>query len=404
MSTLVHSLRRLSPAGSAGFPQGSQRGISQRGLAVAGMVALVSVIPGGWGLALDALSEAYLSVTVFVAGTLALVFGAERAFKADLGAWLQRHRRWQVPAATLLGAFPGCGGAIIAVTQYTRGYLSFGAVVATLTATMGDAMFLLLAREPHTAVGVLLVSMLVGVVSGYVIDAIHGQGFMRPRARSGDRNQCPLNSATEKNATRMHGMQGLWLGLMVPGVVLGVLAAFQVDTASGMPQWFGESPVYWLGVVGSVLALAMWAGQGEEEKDCNAGCESNTTSLTREVIVNTNFVSAWVIFAFVGFEVLITLSGVELAEGLQVWAPLVPAMAVMVGLIPGCGPQIMVTSLYLSGAVPFSAQLGNALANDGDALFPALAVAPKAAMLATVYSAIPAMLMAYAWYGFVELV
>lgn len=66
-----------------------------------------------------------------------------------------------------------------------------------------------------------------------------------------------------------------------------------------------------------------------------------------------------------------------------VWAPLIPAMAVLVGFIPGCGPQILITSLYLSGSVPRSAQLGNAIANDGDALFPALAVAPKAAMVAT---------------------
>jgi hypothetical protein len=79
-------------------------------------------------------------------------------------------------------------------------------------------------------------------------------------------------------------------------------------------------------------------------------------------------------------------------------------MAILVGLIPGCGPQIMVTSLYLAGTVPFSAQLGNAMANDGDALFPALAVAPKAAVVATLYSAVPAVIAAYAWYGLVEMV
>lgn len=60
------------------------------------------------------------------------------------------------------------------------------------------------------------------------------------------------------------------------------------------------------------------------------------------------------------------------------------------------------TSLYLSGSVPLSAQLGNAIANDGDALFPALAVAPKAAIVATLYSAIPAVVVAYGWYWWVE--
>ena len=67
-------------------------------------------------------------------------------------------------------------------------------------------------------------------------------------------------------------------------------------------------------------------------------------------------------------------------------------MAIAVGFIPGCGPQIVTTSLYLNGAVPLSAQLGNAISNDGDALFPAIAKAPKAAALATLFSAVPAVI------------
>ncbi|HXK57225.1 MAG TPA: putative manganese transporter, partial [Gammaproteobacteria bacterium] len=110
----------------------------------------------------------------------------------------------------------------------------------------------------------------------------------------------------------------------------------------------------------------------------------------------------WVVFAFVGYELVVATFGLDLGAALTVWTPLVPAMAIVIGLIPGCGPQILVTSLYVSGAVPLSAQLGNAVANDGDALFPAIAVAPKAALLATVYSAVPAFLVAYGWYFLFE--
>ena len=400
MTALVQNIRRhglLIPP--------KARGISRRAIVVAAMVGVISMVPDGWHLALDALSEAFLSVAVFVAGTLALVFGAERAFKTDLGDWLQRHQRWQVPAATLLGAFPGCGGAIVAVTQYTRGYLSFGAVVATLTATMGDAMFLLLAREPQTALGVLAMSMVVGVVSGYVIDAIHGTDFLRPQTAQGNQRACeiPAAQAAEKG---LEGKERVWLVLMVPGIIIGILAAFQLEVGMGSIQWLGESPVYWLGVMGAVLSLAMWAGaKGQEDGDCAGGerCGVAQAPLARDVVENTNVVTAWVVFAFVGFEVLLAVSGIDLTASLSVWAPLVPAMAIAVGMIPGCGPQIMVTSLYLSGSVPLSAQLGNAIANDGDALFPALAVAPRAAIVASVYSAIPALIVAYSWYLWVEL-
>ena len=77
-------------------------------------------------------------------------------------------------------------------------------------------------------------------------------------------------------------------------------------------------------------------------------------------------------------------------------------LAILIGFLPGCGPQILVTSLYLNGAIPFSAQLGNAISNDGDALFPAIALSPRAALLATVYSAVPAVLIAYSYWWWFE--
>jgi hypothetical protein len=59
--------------------------------------------------------------------------------------------------------------------------------------------------------------------------------------------------------------------------------------------------------------------------------------------------------------------------------------------------------LYLAGTIPLSAQLGNAISNDGDALFPAIALSPKLAIIATLYSCIPALVVAYGYYFIIEL-
>ena len=80
-----------------------------------------------------------------------------------------------------------------------------------------------------------------------------------------------------------------------------------------------------------------------------------------------------------------------------------PLMGLTIGLLPGCGPQILVTSLYISGAAPLSAQLANAISNDGDALFPAIALAPQAAIVATFYSALPALVVGYGYYFLFEM-
>ena len=398
MPTLVKDIRSYTPTINLGV-----QGFTRRAMAVTGLVVTISLVPQGWEITLEAMNEAYLAVAVFVAGTLALVRFAERGLRIDLGIWLDQHRQWQVPVATLLGAFPGCGGAIIAVTQYTRGYLSFGAVVATLIATMGDAMFLLLASEPKTALGILAMSMAIGIVTGFIVDRLHGKDFLRPSiddVRSRDAGTTGVRSEN-----RARGTDILWLSLMMPGVVIGVLAAFQYEVDDFLASITGFQAAHWLGVAGAMLALAMWANAGESRVACSLGdkaCQQNPPSTLQKVIDTTNFVTSWVVFSFVGYELLIAAGGIDLAKVFAVWAPLIPAMAVLVGFIPGCGPQILVTSLYLSGSVPLSAQLGNAIANDGDALFPALAVAPKAAMVATLYSAVPAVIVAYGWYRWVE--
>jgi hypothetical protein len=50
-----------------------------------------------------------------------------------------------------------------------------------------------------------------------------------------------------------------------------------------------------------------------------------------------------------------------------------------------------------------SAQIANAISNDGDALFPIIALAPKAALIASLYSAVPAMITGYGYYLLFEL-
>ena len=366
---------------------------ARRALVVALFAIAASTIPHA---ALEALADAYLAVSVFVAGTIALVFAAERGLGVDLPSLLHRYRRWHVPAGILLGSFPGCGGAIIAVTQFTRGHLSFGGLVATLIATMGDAMFLLLAREPATAGLVLAISALMGLATGYAVDAWHGADFLRPRHAAQASEQADDQPWLPR---RWNPADALWVALVIPGLAIGLLGAFQVDIDDYLPG----SPGMMIGVAGALLALALWVVRGGEENGCaNGACQTRQEPVNepkvRRVIDDTNFVSSWVIFSFLGYELVVAGLGLDPAQALAVWAPLVPAAAILVGFIPGCGPQILVTSLYMSGVVPLSGQIGNAISNDGDALFPAIAAAPRAALVATLYSAIPALLAAYGWY------
>jgi hypothetical protein len=341
------------------------------------------------------IADAYLQVSTFVAATFLIIYGLERALKIDATAMLKRDTIWQVPVAAGLGALPGCGGAIIVVTQYVTGRLSFGGVVAALTATMGDAAFLLIAREPITGLAMIVLGFTVGTLSGWIVNAIHGGDFLR-----GSHSTPDAGIEAEHDDASTLFLDKLWMVILIPGMVLAALVAFQVDVDAMFTTGSFDRPATLLGVIGGTLAMSMrlaprFGIKGDAAFSASAG-------LVRRTISDTNFVTVWVIFAYLVFELSVYFLGLDLKTVFDGWALFTPMIAILLGFLPGCGPQVLVITMYLSGIVPLSAQIGNALSNDGDALFPAIAIAPKVAVVATLYSAVPAVILAYGWLFWME--
>ena len=146
-------------------------GRTHRRLLVSAALLVAALYPGQLGeLTRGLIVDAYLAVSVLVAGTLLIFYGAESLFRFNFDNVLGGSSKFAIPVAALLGATPGCGGAVLVVAAYSSGNASFGAVLAALTATMGDAAFLLIATRPDAALVVLPLSFLVGVVSGWIVD------------------------------------------------------------------------------------------------------------------------------------------------------------------------------------------------------------------------------------------
>jgi len=352
------------------------------------------------------LADAFLQVTVFVAATLALFYSAESWFRIDAAALLAKYRIWQVPIAAALGALPGCGGAIMVITQYIRGGISYGSVVAVLTATMGDAAFLLLAQAPLMGLSIFAAGFIVGTGSGFIVDAVHGESFLRPHGDSRD----GTNGAHFRRVGSRAWRWG-WYAFLLPGFVFGGFVAFQADTETLFGKIMGIETIVWVGALGAIISLMLWGTVSPSRRKINgsteevgwaSGAEGRLSDAPARVVGDTCFVTVWVVFAYLFYELGVHFTGVNLANVFRVWTPFVPLIAIFVGFIPGCGPQVVVATMYLNGLIPFSAELGNAISNDGDALFPAIAMAPRAAIVATLYSAVPAIIVAYGYYWIFE--
>ncbi|WP_369983900.1 putative manganese transporter [Thalassolituus sp.] len=347
---------------------------------------LISVI-------IETCSDAYLAVSVFVALTLSGFYFFDKLFKSELTELLNRQSPVQIPLAAFLGALPGCGGAIIVVTQFVHGKMSFGALVAVLISTMGDAAFLLIATKPDIALLVYGLSMAGGIITGYLINLIHGSDYLKPL----DKRDIPEHQAMPKLPQNLSYL--FWV-LLLPGSLLGILNAFLVDTDAFFGPLASYEPTKWIGFSGALVCLAIWLSQPLSSWSARFAKKPELNRIRETVVAETSFISIWVIFGFLCYELLVAFTGLDLASSFRYLGALAPLLAVAIGFIPGCGPQILVTTLYINGVVPLSSQIANAISNDGDALFPAIALAPRAALKATLYSAVPAIILGYgAWFA-----
>tara|TARA_B100001971_G_C18168787_1_gene525832 strand:- start:43 stop:1206 length:1164 start_codon:yes stop_codon:yes gene_type:complete len=333
------------------------------------------------------MTDAYLQVSVFVGFTLFIFIGLDSLTKFDITSFLVKTKKFHVPLSAFLGALPGCGGAIIVVTQYIQGRIGFGSLVAVLTATMGDAAFLILAIEPSTGLLIFALGAVVGSITGYVVDIIHGNKFLIQKFDD-DGNEEVLEK------TFVSKFNIFWLLIFMPGFILGILVAFQVNINNliFLPNNFELTAI--IGSSGAILSIFMWSLNPLSDFQCST---DKSRGFLSRVVDTTNFVSTWVICGFLVFEIFMFFTSIDLKVFFDIWLPFVPLIAIFFGFLPGCGPQVVVATFYLNGFIPLSAELGNAISNDGDALFPAIALAPKAAVVATIYSAVPAIIVAYSY-------
>tara|TARA_B110000971_G_scaffold214073_1_gene245698 strand:+ start:509 stop:1633 length:1125 start_codon:yes stop_codon:yes gene_type:complete len=332
---------------------------------------------------IESASSAYISVTSFVAATL-LMFSFLEKKKFNLQSFIEKNTIYEIPICALLGVIPGCGGAIMVMSLYTRGIVSFSSVLATLISTMGDAAFLLIASKPTAALIILPVTLITGIVTGYI--SLPFSKIISPAIPKKKLNteNIPINKIPNK-------FYSIWLLLVIPGLILGIFNAFNISPSIIILNF---DLVVMFSFLASIFCLLMWVFNPLTDIQMASVHENSI----RKTVDTTCFVTVWVITAFVCFELLNLSTQGKMFDYLMLLGPFVPLVAILIGFIPGCGPQIMITSMYISGQIPMSAQIGNSISNDGDALFPAMAIAPKVAVLATLYSAIPALMVAYLWH------
>ena len=378
-------------------------------------------------IVLTAMRDAFLAVTVFVAAMVLLFSWLQYLTAGRFVDWIRSSRQWQPFIGALMGLTPGCGGAIIMMPMYARGYVTYGTVLSTLIATLGDSAFVLFGAtiqdpsllEPVLAVH--LISFAAGVLWGYGADYLEitpsrplGRlSFQSANETKETKNQVePINDGHDIISSFpreepgslsyriVHSGYRIWWAVTSIGLVLGIMLIF----------WFAEDPNYspeiawdittrdglltWVGIIGTSLSVILYAASKSflaDDTEATIGDKLNSLDETlTHAASETAFVTFWVLFAYLAFEAAMSLGGAsesDLASNGDGVVAIV--VAASIGLIPGCGPQIIAITAYIEGIISFPALVANAISQDGDALFPLLVRHRAASLWATVHTLLP---------------
>lgn len=404
-----------------------------------------------WGIILTSAEGAFIQVTVFVGAALLLFGYIDYRQQGAFIEAIEKAKKYQPIIGSLLGIIPGCGGSILVMPLYIKGTVTFGAVVATLIATAGDSAFVTLTQAPKKFALITVICFVVGTAVGYIVDSSGiGEWVSRKSTRKvignlrekhakaeaaqsvkhsndsivcrscdlkhfgheeGDEVDMLLHHTKPLDPNRLgyritHNFYVIFWAVISVGFVLGVLDLMQIDIGGLIPGL--PSLGILVGILGTVVTLLyMFCCSRIILAQTHEEVEHKLFSLKETFIHNaqeTAFVGTWVFAAYLVYEL-----GVYFAGGEEVVASIMNTagltsvlLGVLIGIIPGCGPQVIFVSLYLKGMFPFAALLANAISQDGDALFPLIAMDRNAAFWATVINTIPALIIGVAAY-FIEI-
>ena len=375
--------------------------------------------------------DAFLAVTVFVAAMVLLFSWLQYVTAGRFVVWIRENTRFQPVIGAMMGLTPGCGGAIIVMPMYARGYVTYGTVIATLIATLGDAAFVLIGAVFQDSsfltpvIVVHLTSFLVGVLWGYGVDKLEVTPSA-PLGRFGPKfgTDEPLG---EEAAKAMEGEDSLiedlpreipegwgyrvlhqgyrvWWAITAVGLCLAILLLI----------WYAQDPEYspelvwdpttrdgivtWVGLIGTSLSIILYISSKNFFADDTEATIGDKLNSLDETLVHaaseTAFVTFWVLIAYLVFEFGMILSGISEADMSEHGSGAAAVLlAATVGLIPGCGPQIIAITAYIEGVISFPALVANAISQDGDALFPLLVRHKVASIWATIHTTLPAIIV-----------
>lgn len=246
----------------------------------------------------------------------------------------------------LLGVVPQCGFSAAAATLYSVRVITLGTLFAVFLSTSDEMLPIMIAAQAPAGfiAEVLAIKALCGLIAGFAIDVVlrlrhHAVEAMRIRDLC-ERDHCGCGD--EDDALQEHG-----------GGVAG-----RIDDRDGGHLNGKES--------GAEASRASDGHDDAHSHDHSHGHAHGVGAIAKSSLVHTLQVTLFIFLVSLALEIVIDGVGEDaLASFISANSNLSVVVSAIVGLIPNCAASVVLTELYLEGALSTGAMLAGLLVSAG---------------------------------------
>lgn len=309
----------------------------------------------------------------------------------SLGRWgenLKKSRFRQIVAASLLGLIPGCVGSFAVVSLYTHQVIGFGALVANMIASSGDESFVMFSLFPKMAFVLNVIVLILAIAVGLIVSYTFKKNLLKKEDKPHlvvHQHEHEKQSLSLLNAIR--GLRSISFprAILLMGLLLFIFGIITGQFAHGGFESFhaaeghdhaahGEHGIHWeeiLFIAVSLVALFLILVVTEHFLEEHIW----------EHIIKKHFLKIflWTFGALLVIHLLVDY--IDLEHWMKNNIYIILVLAVLVGVIPESGPNLIFVIFYFNGAIPFSILLANSIVQDGHGALPLLAESKKSFFL-----------------------
>ena len=289
---------------------------------------------------------------------------------------LRASRFGQIVVSALLGSVPGCLGGFASISLFSHGMISFGALVAMMIATSGDEAFVMLTLFPGKALWITLLTLVVGIVAGVLVDYVAPRlglgpyvmktGHEMPLHREDHSHAAPEAAKKKRSFTWKRALLFAGIGLYIAALATGMLEHEHEGMEAPAHGGFNLLSEDWMNLLFAVISLVMLAAAA-------FGSDHFVEEhLWHHIIVrHVPKIFAWTLGVLIALGFL--MEAVDISQWISANVPLMILLATLIGIIPESGPHLLFVTLFAAGIVPAPVLVASCISQDGHAALPLLA-------------------------------